>query len=622
MLAHIRVTAIGIALFALLAALLTVGSNTAEAVGENSGGVFVPVTPARIADTTTGTNTSAVPLASGGVRSINVLGVGGIPSTGVGAVVLDVAGSSNAGAAVYAYSDGTTRGGSFLKIDANDGWDSNTVIVKPGTNGKVAFYNSYGSTDINVDVQGYFTDVSGEGSPGGFVPITPSRLVSTGAGTGITGGALKGGTTTHVQVGGVGDIPSNATAIFGNVRVYDSSYSGGVKLLPSEATTGTSTSLNFVTDEFNDSGLSMKLGPDGKIKVIMSGTLTQTAHLIIDVQGYFTPDPAGGGSYTPLTGRRIYNSSDTVSIPANGLVEVPVAGLAGVPDDGTAGSVAMTVMALNWHATGSVRVFNPDEGPTGTTNIAFTAPFDRDVSSTSIISLSNAGEVAIQNLSGGAVDIILDAQGWFSDPDIYEPYTGEEDDPETSTDEPEIVPSPGDWASSTEENGGDTHVSEDEGFSIASGWWDGQCGSNSSTSNRYSIVKTYSRAVGTSRMKGTTVKMYCGRHPAGDGEDAFGLRHVRAGHKGDFQELASYEGRNWGNWMHWALGYVFSDPDRRTEQSATRFCYERIFYFKNGNETIKRRVVAVLGKTGVRIMTTFPRRAASTYPAYCRGPAF
>lgn len=414
---HLRATALLIAACALVAGFFVVTTAIeAESVGEDSGGVFVPVTPTRIADTPSGLNTSATPIPSGGVRAINVLGVGGIPSTGVGAVVLDVAGRSNAGAAVYAYSDGTTRGGSFLKVDANDGWDSNTVIVKPGTNGKVAFYNSYGNTDINVDVQGYFTSVSGEGSPGGFVPITPSRILSTNAGIGLPNATLKGGTTTLFEVAGVGEIPADATAIFGNVRVYDSNYDGGLKLLASDTPVGTFTSLNFVEDEFNDTGLSIKLGPEGKIKIIMNGSASNTAHLIIDVQGYFTPDPESGGSFTPLTQARIFDSRSTVPVPANGSVEVSVAGHAGVPDDDAVGSVAMSVLALNWNATGSVRIYNADEDPPVSTNLAFTAPYDRDVISTSVVELSDEGNVVVQNLSSGSVDIILDAQGWFSEP--------------------------------------------------------------------------------------------------------------------------------------------------------------------------------------------------------------
>ncbi|WP_332644182.1 hypothetical protein [Aeromicrobium sp.] len=405
------------AALALVVSLLAATTATkAVAVGEDSGGVFVPVTPTRIADTMAGTNTSATPISSGGVRSINVLGVGGVPSTGVGAVVLDVAGSSNAGAAVYAYPDGTTRGGSFLKIDANDGWDSNTVIVKPGSNGKVAFYNSYGSTELNVDVQGYFTNVSGEGSPGGFVPITPSRILSSYAGIGVPLAKFKGGTTTQFQVGGVGDIPADATAVFGNVRVFDSNYSGAAKILASNATVNSSYSINFVTNEFNDTGLSMKLGTDGKIKIVLNGSISDTAHLIIDVQGYFTPDPESGGSFTPLTQDRIFDSRSTVPIPANGSVEVPVAGHGGVPNDDNVGSVVVSVLALNWHATGSVRIYNADQAPPASTNLAFTAPYDRDVISTSVVELSDEGSVIVQNLSGGSVDVILDGQGWFSAP--------------------------------------------------------------------------------------------------------------------------------------------------------------------------------------------------------------
>lgn len=406
---------VAFAVLALFVSLISgVVSPAADAVGEGSGGVFVPVTPTRIADTFTGINTSATPIPAGGTRAFNVLGVGGVPSTGVGAVVLDVADKSTGNAAVAAYADGTTRTNSFLRIDGNDGFDSNTIIVKPGSNGKVAFYNSEGNTDLNVDVQGYFTVTSGEGSPGGFVPVTPSRMVASNYGVGLPNATLKGGTTSQVQIGGMGDIPADAMAIFANVRVYSANDDGGMKLLASNDTATSAYAINFVADDYNDTGMSIKLGPDGKIKIVVSGSSSMTLHVIVDVQGYFSADPDEGGSYTPLTDARFFDSRDTAKIPANGTIEVPVAGLAGVPDDGTVGAVAMTVSAFNWTATGTARVYDPDTGPTATTNIGFTMPYERAASSTSIVAISDEGTVAIENLSNGAVDIVLDAQGWFA----------------------------------------------------------------------------------------------------------------------------------------------------------------------------------------------------------------
>lgn len=68
--------------------------------------------------------------------------------------------------------------------------------------------------------------------------------------------------------------------------------------------------------------------------------------------------------------------------------------------------------------------------------------------------------------------------------------------------------------------------------------------------------------------------------------------------------------------MHWAVWHVIESPNWATNQSRIRFCYEDWFYFQNPNGTrVSRAVVVILGETGVRIMTAFPRKKA-----YCKGP--
>lgn len=164
-------------------------------------------------------------------------------------------------------------------------------------------------------------------------------------------------------------------------------------------------------------------------------------------------------------------------------------------------------------------------------------------------------------------------------------------------------------------NGGGTMTT-----AAASGtWWDGVCTSGES---RYSVVKDYPRAKAHSRMERTYARMYCGKKDRESmnpvSEAAFGIRHIRAYHKSQFAKLASWQGSTWGHWMHWAIRWVMSEPGKRTVQNANRFCYQKQFTFVDlSGNTVKRRVIVILGKTGVRIMTSFPRKSA-----YCSGDAF
>jgi hypothetical protein len=86
-----------------------------------------------------------------------VAGKGGVPPTGTTAVVLNVT-ATNATSASYltVWPDLTTRPlASDLNFVAGQ-TIANLVIVKLGSNGKVDIYNAAGSTDVIVDVVGWY----------------------------------------------------------------------------------------------------------------------------------------------------------------------------------------------------------------------------------------------------------------------------------------------------------------------------------------------------------------------------------------------------------------------------------------------------------------------------------
>ena len=61
-----------------------------EAVAASANGGFVPLTPARVLDTRSGIGAPKAKVASHGTLSFDVAGQGGVPATGVSAVVLNV----------------------------------------------------------------------------------------------------------------------------------------------------------------------------------------------------------------------------------------------------------------------------------------------------------------------------------------------------------------------------------------------------------------------------------------------------------------------------------------------------------------------------------------------------
>jgi hypothetical protein len=128
-----------------------------------AGTQFQVIGPSRICDTRAGTGTecSGDTLTAGDVLPVQVTGVGGVPSSGPVAVianVIAVSGSSETYLTVYPADSSTTPNASDLNANAGENIP-NLVIVKlsaASPAGKVDVYNSLGTINIVMDVEGWF----------------------------------------------------------------------------------------------------------------------------------------------------------------------------------------------------------------------------------------------------------------------------------------------------------------------------------------------------------------------------------------------------------------------------------------------------------------------------------
>ena len=118
----------------------------------------MPLVPARLMDTRDGTGAPRGVVGPGATVPLRVTGVGGVPTSGVTAVVLNVtAVGPTAPGHVIVYPAGQPRPG-VSNLNLTPGLTlPNLVVVKTGTNGVVNLYNNTGSTDLIADVAGYFT---------------------------------------------------------------------------------------------------------------------------------------------------------------------------------------------------------------------------------------------------------------------------------------------------------------------------------------------------------------------------------------------------------------------------------------------------------------------------------
>ena len=127
-----------------------------------TGSTYFPTNPARILDTRDGLGTpdgAVGQLGTGRTLELTVAGKGGVPSSGVTAVVLNVTVANSPGpeeSYLTLYPAGTTRPvASNLNYSAEE-TVPNLVIVRVN-DGKVTIYNYSGQTDVIADVQGWFS---------------------------------------------------------------------------------------------------------------------------------------------------------------------------------------------------------------------------------------------------------------------------------------------------------------------------------------------------------------------------------------------------------------------------------------------------------------------------------
>lgn len=389
------------------------GSVLSDAASSSSSRVasFVPLTPTRVLDTRAG---SKVGNAAGSAAALefSVLGKGGLPTTGVAAVSLNVTVADGENPAV---------GGGYVTVfpcgvlpDASnlnfvDGQTvPNAVIAPVSTTGKICFY-VYGTAHLLADVSGYFPSGSD------FKSLTPTRLLDTRA-TGKVGNAAGTGAPLELSVWGKGGLPASGVgAVAVNVTVAEGenpTFGGGYVTVYPCGTRPDASNVNFVTGQTVPNLVIAPVSSTGKICLYVYGT----AHLLADVSGYAPT----GSDFVSLTPARLVNTRDGAKIGnaagTGTVLEVPVLGRAGLPGS-SSGVPVIGALAMNVTVTNSE---NPSVGggyvtvfPCGTkpdaSNLNFVA--DQTIANAVIAPISATGTICFYVY--GATHLLADVSGYF-----------------------------------------------------------------------------------------------------------------------------------------------------------------------------------------------------------------
>jgi hypothetical protein len=311
-----------------------VGYDTQPGI-TSTGEAFIPVTASRLATVSR--------LKAGAAASVLVSGEGGVPASGVGAVVLEVSATSPARAgSLTVYPAGQARPKVTAVGYAKGVAATGLVVVGPGSDGKVSIAAAGGDTGVTVDVVGYDPLT---GTPGSvYVPVTPARIVSTVNGTGAIQEPVAAGKPLAAEVLGTSAVPSSGvTAVLLEVTATGASADSQVTAYPYGAWDPATASLSVGRGGTATSLVSVPPGLDGLIALAVSaGHL----NLVVDEVGYYMSDEA------PVVGGLTVSAATASSVglawtlpTAKNLVDVVIRRAAGStpPASVTAGTEVATL---------------------------------------------------------------------------------------------------------------------------------------------------------------------------------------------------------------------------------------------------------------------------------------
>jgi len=394
-------------------------------------GAYHPVVPARILDTRKGLGIAASVTAGDGRNSdpnnfkreisrlnheFKVTGVGGVPTAGVGSVMLNITAASppSGGIAKFFpkppntswYDDESSfpavnPRGPVIIWNANEDI-ANLMIVPVGVGGKVRIESVSGS-DVNLiaDVVGWFDEQQPGQTGSGLTAVAPQRLLDTRHAVGGPQRPFASGESRDLQLAGLAGIPGDASAVVGTVTGVSPARPAYVTVWPKGTGRAETSVLNSSPGSALPNLVTIGLGSGG-----WSFFTDQGPHdLLFDAVGYFRQ--GSGGLVTAMVPSLLLDTQAGVGGPRSGFTEgenrlLQVAGRGGVPADATA--VYLSVTANHSTATSYLTVWPGGPRP-DTSNLNWVAGTAR--SDLVLVPLGPGGTVQVYNALG-QVQVVAD----------------------------------------------------------------------------------------------------------------------------------------------------------------------------------------------------------------------
>jgi outer membrane protein assembly factor BamB len=248
-----------------------------------------------------------------------------------------------------------------------------------------------------------------------FHALTPPvRLLDTRTGNGLVGKlAARNPRTFHIT--GRGGIPVGATAVTGNVTAVNETNGWAAYLGPVPLSAPTTSTVNFTSGQVTGNGLTVALAADGTLSATYISTSGNTADLVFDVTGYFTPDSTGA-TYHPMNPARLLDTRSGNGLTGKLFADTPrtfqVAGRNGVPANAKAvtGNVTVVNETNAW-----ALYLGPAVEPNPTTStVNFVAGQVQGNNLTVALSASGQLSTTYISTSGNSTDLVFDVTGYYT----------------------------------------------------------------------------------------------------------------------------------------------------------------------------------------------------------------
>ncbi|MBK8468863.1 MAG: hypothetical protein WAR57_13125 [Candidatus Phosphoribacter sp.] len=388
----------------------TVQAGPVTVGGGPGSGDFVPVGPIRSFDSRVAGSGGA--WSSGQTRTVQMLGIAGVPTTGVSAVAVALSVvAPNAPGYLTAWPSGQPR--PFATAVNFSQWQTKTNLVKVPADGTglMSIYNFSGVVGVTVDVVGFFVDDSGTFTHTvSYQSITPTRVLDTRPEFGGSG-VVAAGTSKNARVaGGTTGVPATATAVEIQVEAVDPAAAGFLTVWAAGAARPVVSNVLYGGSTTVTSAIA-PVGAGGEISIFTN----VTTQLGVDIAGYY--DGGAGGKFVPVAATRIYDTrvSPQASLGSNEVRTIKVAGLttpAGVtPIPPSATSVVFAATAVNNQSPG-YQTFWP--GTASQPLAAMLLP-DRPNALTDnlVVSGLGNGNLAMFNFTQ-PTDLVIDVNGYYA----------------------------------------------------------------------------------------------------------------------------------------------------------------------------------------------------------------